>query len=104
MADTVPDMAPDMKEVVSGDRSGRDAVNCVFRISNPAQYRPACQLTVPQEGTEPDIPENGTSRQRVGPRPRHRMVRPLVFTNLPNSFVVVAYVGDMRSAACQLSP
>jgi len=41
-AENVPDNAPDMKEVVSGERSGRDCENWVFRISNPAQYRPVC--------------------------------------------------------------
>jgi hypothetical protein len=44
IAETVPERAPEMKEVVRGERSGRDSVNWVLRISNPAQYRPGNQL------------------------------------------------------------
>lgn len=44
-AEKVPERAPEMNEVVSGDRSGRVAVKWVLRISKPAQYSPeVCQL------------------------------------------------------------
>lgn len=85
-AENVPERAPEMNEVVRGERSGWVEANRVLRISNPAQYRP----------------ENGTSRQRVGPRPLHRIASPFVLTSLLISAVVEAYVGDMRSATGQL--
>jgi hypothetical protein len=40
-AENVPDSAPEIKEVVSGERSGLADANWVLRISNPAQYSPA---------------------------------------------------------------
>jgi hypothetical protein len=40
IADSVPESAPEMKDVVSGDRVGWVIDKCVLRISNPAQYKP----------------------------------------------------------------
>jgi hypothetical protein len=46
-AEIVPAIAPERKDMVSGERGGREDVGrerLVLKISKPAQYIPECQL------------------------------------------------------------
>lgn len=78
-----------------------------LRSSNPPQYIPAWVLALASRGLESSLnregprnpPENGTSLQSVGPRPRQSMGSPFDLTSLPISFAVDAYVGVPLSTA-----